>query len=364
MNKKGYLSLLAVLLGLVFGAILMGIIGKNPIEAYIYLFKGAFMSIERVGNTLAKASPLILTGLSVAFAFRTGLFNIGAAGQMLFGAFCATAAGLTLNLPAGIQIIAVILAGTIGGALWALIPGVLKAKFNVNEVVATIMMNWIAFWSVYYMVPKYFKGDYVETESRKLPDSSTLHVDWLSDLFGGSYINLGLFLAVIAVIIVAFILNKTVLGYELKAVGFNRDGAEYAGISVNRSIIISMMISGALAGLAGVVAYTGNASILQIGVMPSEGFDGIAVALLGANSPLGVLGVGLFFGVLYTGKGFMNAATQIPPEIADTIMAVIIYFAATSVLIGNVIDKIKKKNQMKKLMPPVDGGNTLKGKVN
>ncbi|MGL4772106.1 MAG: ABC transporter permease [Clostridium sp.] len=363
MKKKGYLSILAVLLGLIFGAIMILVIGKNPIEAYTYLFKGAFMNIERIGNTIATATPLILTGLSVAFAFRTGLFNIGAPGQMLFGAFCATAAGLTFNLPGPLLLLAVVVCGIIGGALWALVPGILKAKFNVNEVVSTIMMNWIAYWSIYYLIPQYFKGDFLETESKKLPENATLHVQGLSDAFNGSFINLGIILAIVAVIIIAFILNKTVLGYELKAVGFNRDGAEYAGISVNRSIVISMMISGALAGLAGVVQYAGNATIMQIGVMPSQGFDGIAVALLGANNPLGVLVAALFFGVLYTGKGFMNAATQIPPEIADTIMATIIYFAATSVLIGNVIAKYKKKKDMKKLMMPVTGASDVEGKV-
>ncbi|MGL5152722.1 MAG: ABC transporter permease [Clostridium sp.] len=363
MKKKGLLSVLAVLLGLIFGAILILAIGKNPIEAYTFLLKGAFMNLERFGNTIATATPLILTGLSVAFAFRTGLFNIGTPGQMLFGGFCAIGAGLTFTLPGPLQVLVVIFAGIIGGAAWAILPGVLKAKFNVNEVVSTIMMNWIAFWSVFYLVPQYFKGDYLETESKKLPPESTLRIEALSDMFNGSYINLGIFLAIIAVVIVAFILNKTTLGYELKAVGFNRDGAEYAGISVNKSIISSMMISGALAGLAGVVHYTGNADVMQIGVLPSQGFDGIAIALLGANTPFGVLAAALFFGVLYTGRGFMNAQTQIPPEIADTIMATIIYFAATSVLIGGFIDKHKKKKQMKKLMMPVNGETNMERKV-
>ena len=184
------------------------------------------------------------------------------------------------------------------------------------KVVSSIMMNWIAYWTVYYTVPKYFKGEYLETESRMLPETATLRVDWLSDLFGGSYINLGIILALVAVFIVWFILNKTVLGYELKAVGFNRFGAEYAGMPVNRNIVISMMIAGALSGLAGVIQYMGNATVMQIGVMPSQGFDGIAVSLLGANTPIGVLFAALFFGVLYVGKGFMNAAVKIPPELA------------------------------------------------
>ena len=198
---------------------------------------------------------------------------------------------------------------------------------------------------------KYFKGEYLETESRMLPETATLRVKWLSDLFGGSYINLGIILALIAVFVVWFILNKTVLGYELKAVGFNRFGAEYAGMPVNRNIVVSMMIAGALSGLAGVIQYMGNATVMQIGVMPSQGFDGIAVSLLGANTPIGVLLSALFFGVLYVGKGFMNAAVKIPPELADTIIATIIYFAATSVIMDKAIKRFKNirkdKNQNK-----------------
>ncbi len=336
-------ALVAVVLGLLAGAVLMALIGRNPISGYVYLFRGGIMSIERVGNTLATATPLILTGLSVAFAFRTGLFNIGAAGQMLMGGLCATAVGLTLVLPKPLLLTVMVAAAILGGAVWGLVPGLLKAKFNVHEVVATIMMNWIAYWTVYYVVPAYFKGAYLETESRKIPDAASLKVEWLTDLFNGSYINLGLFLAVISVIVIAFIIDRTTFGYELKAVGFNRHAAEYAGIKADRSIIMSMMIAGALSGLAGATFYVGYASNIQIGVLPTQGFDGIAVSLLGGNSPWGVFGAALFFGLLHSGKGFMNAMTRIPPEIADTIIATIIYFSATSVLIERNWERLKRK---------------------
>lgn len=306
------------------------------------------MSVERIGNTLATATPLILTGLSVAFAFRTGLFSIGAAGQMLIGGLCATAVGLTLAAPKPILLVVVVLASILGGAIWGVIPGLLKARFNVHEVVSAIMMNWIAYWTVYYVVPAYFKGEFLETESRKIPYAASLKVQWLTNLFDGSYLNLGFILAIFSVILIAFILNKTTLGYELKAVGFNRHSAEYGGIRANRNIILSMMIAGSLAGLAGAAFYVGYASNIQIGVMPSQGFDGIAVSLLGANSPWGVFGAALFFGLLHSGKGFMNAMTKIPPEIADTIIATIIYFAATSILIEKYWDKWRKKYQSTK----------------
>lgn len=348
MKKDGIISLIAIVLGLLAGALLIAVTGNDPIEGFTYLFKGGLQDAERIGNTLATATPLILTGLSVAFAFRTGLFNIGASGQMLFGGFCASAIGLTfVDLPSIILVPLMVVVGFIAGGLWAFIPGLLKARFNVHEVVSTIMMNWIAYWTIYYLVPQYFKGN-TETESKNLPDSATLKMHWLSDLFGGSYINFGLFIAAIMVIIIAFIINRTVLGYELKAVGYNRSAAEYAGISVNRNVILSMMISGGLAGLAGVVQYAGNASLIQIGVLPTEGFDGIAVALLGMNTPIGVFFSAIFFGILYSGKGFMSAMTAIPPEIADVIIAIIIYFAATSILIKKLIDRVGKSRKYKK----------------
>ncbi|MDF2674925.1 MAG: nucleoside transporter rane protein [Clostridiales bacterium] len=348
MSKKEALnSILAVVLGLIAGAILMFIIGDNPAEGYAYLYKGALINFKRFGDTLATATPLILTGLSVGFAFKTGLFNIGTPGQMLFGGFCATVIGLTYGavLPRVILLIVMIVAGAIAGALWAFVPGILKAKFNVNEVVSAIMMNWICYWIVYYAIPAYFKGS-TETESKSIVEAASLKTKWLTDLFSGSYINLGIFIAVIAVIVIAFILNKTVLGYELKAVGFNKSAAEYAGMSVNRNIVVSMMIAGALSGLAGVAQYVGNASNMQIGVMPSQGFDGIAVSLLGANNPVGILISALFFGVLYSGKGFMNANTNIPPEIADTIIATIIYFAAISAAVPMIVNAIKHRKAM------------------
>lgn len=358
--RNTIVSLISIILGLVAGGILMLFIGSNPIEGYSYLLQGALKNLERIGNTLATATPLIFTGLSVAFAFRTGLFNIGASGQMLVGGLAASAVGLTLDLSRPVLLLVMVLVGLITGALWAFIPGLIKAKFNVHEVVSTIMMNWIAYWTIYYVVPGYFKGEFLETESKKLAESATLRTPFLTDMFDGSYINLGLFLAVIAVIIIAFIIDKTTLGFELKAVGFNRFAAEYAGMKVNRNIILSMLISGALAGVGGVALYTGNASSIQIGILPAQGYDGIAVALLGANHPIGVFFAAVLFGILYSGTGFMNAMTDIPPELANTIIAIIIYFAATSVMIERLLNKFMKRrsNREDKSGPVVEKGDS------
>lgn len=342
-----FTALAAVVLGLVAGAIFMTLKGSNPAAGYYHLFRGGLMNLERIGNTLASATTLTLTGLAVAFAFRTGLFSIGAAGQMLIGGLTATAIALSLELPKPLILPVILVASAIAGALWASVPGYLKARFNVHEVVSTIMMNWIAYWTVYYTIPAFFKGAFLETESRRIPMEASFRVDWLTEIFKGSYINLGFFIALACVVIVAVILDKTTLGFELKAVGFNRHAAEYAGINVPRNIMLALGISGALAGLAGATFYLGYAVNMQIGVLPAAGLDGIAVALLGATNPWGVLASAIFFGILHSGKGFMNAMTAIPPEIGDTIIATIIYFAATGVLFTRLWDtlahKIKKE---------------------
>ena len=211
-------SVMAVVLGLLAGAVLMLVMGFDPLVAYDSLFKGGLKNITKIGDTIASATPLILTGLSVAFAFKTGLFNIGTPGQMLIGGFASLVVGLTVNLPSIILLPLMVLAGMIAGALCGAIPGLLKAKFNVHEVVSSIMMNWIVLYFTQYTIQNHFKGA-TEDTSRALGLGNTLKAEWLTKLFGNSNaLNLGIFLAIIAAFIVWFILNKTVLGYELKAV--------------------------------------------------------------------------------------------------------------------------------------------------
>lgn len=338
------ISLSAVLLGLIAGAVLIAIVGANPFVAFVYLFRGGLMTIERIGNTLATATTLLLVGLSVSFAFKTGLFNIGGAGQMLIGGLFGSMFALTAtSMPRPIFFILLIVIGILGGAIWGVVPGILKALFNVHEVVSTIMMNWIAYWLVFYIIPGYWKAEYLETESKSIAVEQSLRTPWLTSLFNSEYVNYGIFLAILAMIFLKIVLDKTTLGFELKAVGYNRNCAEYAGIKVNRNIVISMMIAGGLSGLAGLTYYTGYSLNMQIGIMPAQGFDGIAVSLLGVGSPIGVALSAIFFGVLHVGKGFMSANTIVPPEIADTIIAVIIYFTATSLLFKRFWTVVSKK---------------------
>ena len=348
-KNKVVIPLLAVLLGFVFGAIIMLITGHNPIEAYSALLKGAgfYGNIKRLGDTLLNTTTLILTGLSVAFAFRTGLFNIGASGQMLMGGFIAVLIGAKIPLPAYIHVPLAVVSAAVAGACWAFLPGLLKAKFRIHEVVSTIMMNYIAMWSVYYFVPLLIPGNF-NTESRPIFQTASLRTEWLSAIFKGSYINTGLFIALFCVVLVWWVLEKTTFGYELKSVGFNIHASKYAGMKVNKNLILSMMISGALAGLAGATYYIGYANNIKIGMLPSQGFDGIAVALLGLNNPFGVLMAALLFGFMNAGRLFMQSATNVPNELVPIIIATIIFFAATSLMLQiwmQRVEKLLKKNE-------------------
>ncbi|MDP4088586.1 MAG: ABC transporter permease [Bacillota bacterium] len=356
MGRNRFLvSILAVVLGFVTGALVMLVTGHNPVDAYRELLRGAGLLVtvsdntdwkeivfnKRFGDTLLNMTTLILTGLSVAFAFRTGLFNIGAAGQMLMGGFFGSIVGVKLSFPAYIHVPLAVAASILGGALWAFIPGLFKARYRIHEVVTTIMMNYIALWTVYYFVPIYMKGSF-ETESQVIRSTSSLRLSSLTGFFHGSNVNIGLFLALAAVILIWWLLEKTTFGYELKAVGFNIHASRYAGMKVSRNMILSMMIAGALAGLAGATFFLGYSENMKIGSLPSQGIDGIAVALLGLNTPVGVLLSAFLFGIMNAGSLFMTSATDVPNELVSIIVAIIIYFAATSLMLETWLNRINK----------------------
>ena len=328
-------SLSAVFLGIIAGSIFILFIGKNPFDGFEKILFGALSSRRRIGNTLGMSTQLILIGLSVAFAFKTGLFNIGASGQMLVGGITGSilAYYLPMDMPRVLYLPIIVIAAAVAGGFWGFISGLLKAKFNVHEVVSTIMLNWIAYWMVYDFIPRFIIDPTISVKSKPIPLEHTLRAEWLRNITGFSTLNYGFFLAIAMAVVVWFILKKTTLGFSLKAVGSNRFCAEYAGINVSGSIMISMAIAGALSGLAGLTYYCGYSEIMEMGKMPNEGFDGIAVALLGNCSPLGVFFSAIFFGILKMGRGSL-AATGIPTEIADTIIATVIYFTATNVLLS------------------------------
>ena len=342
-------SLSAVFLGIVAGCIFILCIGKNPFAGFERILFGALSNTRRIGNTLGMSTQLILIGLSVAFAFKTGLFNIGASGQMLIGGITGSilAFYLPMSMPRPVYLFIVIVAAMATGAFWGFLSGLLKARFNVHEVVSTIMLNWIAYWIVYDFIPRFIIDPTISVKSKPIETAHTLRADWITDITSFSTLNYGFFLAIIMCIVVWFILQKTTLGFNLKAVGSNRFCAEYAGIKVNRSIMISMAIAGALASLAGLTYYCGYSNIIEMGKMPNEGYDGIAVALLGNCSPIGIFFSAIFFGILKMGRGSL-AATGIPTEIADTIIATIIYFTATNVILASFWNRIFRSGFSKK----------------
>ncbi len=337
----------SVLIGLLFGFLLLVITGYPAVDGFKNLFLGGIKGItngnfRRIFDSFSQMTPLIFTGISVAFAFRTGLFNIGAAGQFLVGGFAAVLLGNKLDLNPYIFPIVTVTGAAIAGGLWGAIPGYLKAKFNIHEVVTSIMLNYTAIWLVQYLVGALIPGNY-ETESGIIKPNASLRADFLTTLSDNSSVSVGLFIGIAVLIVVYIILEKTTFGYELKAVGFNKSAAEYAGMKVNRNIVLSMLISGALAGMGGAAYYTGYMDHIKTGELLSYGFDGIAVSLLGLNSPIGVALSSFFFGYMKNGGSFMASSTVIPNEIVDIVIAIIIYCSAISSLTTKYLKKLAKK---------------------
>lgn len=349
-NDTLRLSLVAILLGFLVGVVVIIATGKSPWNMIVAMFR-SFTGIDihrggfnprYIGEFILQSLPIILTGLSVGFAFRTGLFNIGAEGQVMMGSVAAMSVALLVHAPKAIHLPLVILAAMVGGGLWGAIPGLLKAKFNVHEVVVTIMLNYTALHLNNYVVLRLFQSaDRVKTA--EFPSSALLKSPFLEGITNGSRLNWGFIPVILAILVYWFIINKTSFGYSLRATGFNKEAARYAGMKVERNIVLSMVIAGALAGLAGAVITTGTFSFGR--ALPSSegyGFDGIAVALVGGTEAFGILLAGLLFGMLKAAQPLMQSA-GIPKEIAGIIQASIVLFVAMKYGIDAVLKRISKK---------------------
>ncbi|WP_281417499.1 ABC transporter permease [Lentibacillus saliphilus] len=336
--------IISVILGLIAGAFLMIGFGYNPIEGYGALLNGIFGDAYVFGETLRQVTPLILTGLAVAFAFRTGLFNIGAEGQVFIGWLAAVWVGLAIDAPAFIHIPLAVIAAAVAGALWGFIPGLLKATRGVHEVIVTIMMNYIALYSTNAVIR------YVLTDSRDstdtIPDSVSLRADWITTMTTGSRLHYGILIALFAALVMWVVINRTTMGYEMRSVGFNQHASRYAGMNVKKNIILAMVISGAFAGLAGAMEGLGTFGYMstQSG-FSNLGFDGIAVALLGANTAPGVILAAFLFGGLKIGALSMPLQAGVPNELVDIIIALIIFFVAASYMIRWVILRFSKEGR-------------------
>lgn len=353
-NKTFLFTLISIFLGILIGAIILLIAGYNPIQAYGVMIQGIFGKPKYISYVIIRSTPLILTGLSIAFAFRTGLFNIGAEGQFIIGSVTAVAAGYFIHLPAILHIPFVIICAAFTAGLWGGLAGFFKARFGVNEVISTIMMNWIALYFQNFLIyiPGFQKPG-GEVSYSILPTASIkILCEWkLSEvgkqlLAGHPFwrdifktpVNWGLLIALIVAVLIWFILRHTTLGYRLRAVGFSPNAAEYGGINVKKNIIISMSIAGALAGLAGALHVMGDAhNVSLLAAMEGYGFDGIAVALIGNSSPAGCVFSGFLFGGLKYGGQKIQPIMGVPSEIINIVIGIIVLFIAMPHLIGLII---------------------------
>jgi simple sugar transport system permease protein len=366
-------TVLAVLLGLLVGAVLI-VLGDESVsaeygyffavpldvlgdswrlvsDAYAELFKGAVLDPEAVdaavsgagpwtqvfgpiSETLTYTAPLICTGLAVALAFRAGLFNIGAQGQVVLGCIGGALAGFGIPLPPGLHLAAALLGAMLGGAAWALIAGVLKARTGAHEVIVTIMLNYIALRFLEWIITQPGVHDPARTDaiSKKVDDSAMLPRLGGADL----RVNLGILLGLLATAAVAWLLNRSTAGFEMRAVGLNPHAARTAGMPVGRTYVLAMTLAGGLAGLGGGIQVLGTATTLTGQVAGNIGFDGITVALLGRGRPWGVVAAALLFGALHAGGNRMQSRAHVAIDLVTVVQAVIVIFIAAPALVKEI----------------------------
>lgn len=341
----------AVIFGLIVGALIMLAGGYDPILAYSSLFSSVFGDKYGFGETIREITPLVLTGLAVAFAFRAGLFNIGAEGQYIIGMTAASIVGIKVTgLPAIIHAPLAIIAGGLCGGLWAGIVGYLKAKRGVNEVIVSIMLNWTALYFSNYIVRNFLllKG---QQKSEDVQTTAFISIDSLSQYMGNARMHWGTLIAILAAVFFYVYMWKSKQGYELRAVGHNPNAAEYAGMSVSRNIVKAMFISGIFAGLAGAFQVLGVFHYQAIFTgSPGVGFDGIAVALIGMNHPFGTILGAALFGTLTYGSSGMSFGAGVPPEIIRIVIGSIIFFIAAQGIVRWVLKPLYLKRKKEKVL--------------
>lgn len=364
LKKQITSTIIAIFCGFIVVAVLLALTGYNPAEAFGILFRGIFSKPKYISQVVIKATPIILTGISVAFAFKVGLFNIGAEGQYIMGTIAATIAGIVFNLPPIFQIPVVVLSGVCAGGIYGAIVGFLKARFGIHEVITSIMLNWIAF---------YFGNFIVNTERFHQPDSTGTYMiresgftmflyGWKKSEAGKAFlkehpvlldvilktdINFGIIFAIIVAVIIAILLKSTTKGYELRSVGFNKDAAEFAGIDVKKNILHAMIIAGVISGLAGALTITGMAphKISTMGTFENYGFNGMSVALIAGSSPIGCIFAGLLFAGLLYGGGSLQSTMGVPSEIINIMIGTIVFFVALTKVVPALADKLIKRGE-------------------
>jgi simple sugar transport system permease protein len=323
-QQRAILPVLAVVLGLIAGAILIVVAGDNPLVAYLGMLEGAFGSLDAFGRTLEKATPLILGGLAVAFAFKAGMFNIGGQGQLLLGAAFAAWAGFQFDLPTVIHIPFALLVGGAVASLLGGLAGLLKATRGTHEVISTIMLNFVAANLTEWLVSR--EGPWNDPSGGAL--ARTPRIMGSAELPRFGELPTGFLVAVLAAIVIWWVVKRSTLGFEIQTVGQNAHAATYAGISVTRIMVITMAISAFLAGLGGSIQTQGVNGRFEPGFQTGLGFDGITIALLARTHPLAVIPAALLIGAMDAGSTLMQSRTDVEPEIISVIQAFILFFVA------------------------------------
>jgi len=350
------LPVFATLAALLVGAVMLIILGVNPFLAYQALIEGAFGSTNAFAETLVRATPLLLVGLGICIAYRGNVINIGGEGQMIVGALMATWVGLYfVDLPGWLMITVGMLVGAIGGCIWGGIPGILKAYFNVNEVLSTVMMNAIAVQLMNFLLTGPMIDPAQADIASQIPQTARLAEAYRFPRLIPTRLHLGALIAVILAFLVYFLLWRTTLGYRIRAVGQNPHASHYAGIKVKHYIVIALLLSGAFAGLAGAMQVYGvNYRMITdgspTGFTGSAGFNGIVAALFGQLHPIGTIPASIFFGALLVGANAMQRVVQIPSALITALNGLVVVFVVSS-------DFYRKKRQRRRISLTQDEEN-------
>ncbi len=334
----GY-TLLAIGLGFLIGGLIVWLAGYSPMILYTSLIKGAFSGKFEIGTWLSHSSPIILTSLAFIVVFKSGLFNIGAEGQLYIGAFAAAWAGFALNLPRYVHLIVAILFGIGAGAFWGFIPGILKAKRDANEFVTSLMLSYVAIHlTSWFVSPQGPFKDPTRQAAQTPPIPGTAQ---LSRILSPSQLSVAFIIAIVAALAIFYLLQNTTVGFEMRVVGTNQEAARFAGINVDKSMVLSFILGGALAGLAGAGVVLGNLRRFVAHFSPGYGWDGIAGALIGRGNPIGAIFASLLLGALRAGTMRLDRVTAIPYDITIVIEGLIIFF----VIVPSLMEYFRGKSK-------------------